>query len=181
MVEAEAVPFPRIASEPVPPLPIAPVWPSFQHPVALRAGIFAASLATLLCLLLMIGFVIWLPAAGFLSVYLFSRRTGQLLSLRAGARMGWITGILSFVIITVLFTISILSIGSHPGGLAAYYREQVTTMQMHDQNVEQAIEMLERPSGQALLYFTFLFLTFGVVTLSCVAGGALGAKVLEKD
>ena len=119
-MEAEPVPFSRIIIEQVPPPPIAPVWPSFQHPVALRAGIFAASLATLLCLLLMIGFMIWLPAAGFLSVYLFSRRTGQLLSLRAGARMGWITGILSFVIITVLFTVSILSIGTHPGGLAAY-------------------------------------------------------------
>ncbi|MEO7648932.1 MAG: hypothetical protein ABIZ80_00555 [Bryobacteraceae bacterium] len=178
-MEAEPVAFPRIAVEPV--LPPTPAWPSFHHPVALRVGIFAASLATLLCLLLAIGFVIWLPAAGFLSVYLFSRRTGQLLSLRAGARMGWITGILSFVIITVLFTISILSIGNHPGGLAAYYREQATTVQMNDKNVEHAIEMLERPSGQALLYFTFLFLMFGVVTVFCVAGGAVGAKVLEKE
>jgi hypothetical protein len=32
-------------------------------------------------------------AAGFLAVYLYSRRTGQTLSIRSGARMGWITGI----------------------------------------------------------------------------------------
>src|SRR5690349_8842515 len=107
-VEEEQPPAPPI-DPPLIALPAqaAPAWPSFHHPVAVRVGIFAASVATLLCLLLMIGFMIWLPAAGFLSVYLFSRRTGQLLTLRAGARMGWITGILSFVIIMVLFTISI--------------------------------------------------------------------------
>ena len=37
-------------------------------------------------------------AAGFLAVYLYSRRTGQMLSLRSGARMGWITGIFSFTL-----------------------------------------------------------------------------------
>ena len=52
-MEAEPVPFPSNTIEPLPPPPIALVWPSFQHPVALRAGIFAASLATLLCLMLM--------------------------------------------------------------------------------------------------------------------------------
>src|SRR5271155_4114977 len=91
-----------------------PVAPSFRNPVAVRVGLFVASIATFLCLALPYGFVIWLPSAGFTAVYLFSRRTGQSLSVRGGARMGWIAGILSFVIITVMFTISTVAVSTQP-------------------------------------------------------------------
>src|SRR3977135_1531243 len=79
-----------------------PVAPSFHNPIAVRVCLFVASITALLCLLLPFGFVIWLPSAGFIAVYLFRRRTGQSLSVRGGARMGWMAGILSFLILTVL-------------------------------------------------------------------------------
>src|SRR5882724_2699045 len=99
-----------VEQPPPPPIMAAPAagaWtgaPSFHNPVAVRVGLFVASIATFLCLALPFGFVVWLPSAGFTSVYLFRRRTGQSLSVRNGARMGWISGILSFLIITVMFT-----------------------------------------------------------------------------
>lgn len=154
--------------------------PSFRHPVALRVGLFAAAAGTLLCLLLPRGFVLWLPAAGFLSVLLFTRRTGQFLTVRGGARMGWITGLISFAIVALIFTAWAVSVSRQPGGFPAFYREAAKTAQIPDKTVEQLAEMLSHPSGQAATYSTMMFLFFGIITAFCTAGGALGPKVLAK-
>ena len=50
-----------------------------------------------------------MPAAGFLAVYLYHRRTGQPLTTGAGARMGWITGAFLFGIAALLFTVGFVS------------------------------------------------------------------------
>src|SRR3984957_8547658 len=80
----------------------------FHNGLAVRIGFVAAIGAVLIAMLpvplpfvrLPIAFV----AAGFLAVFLYSRRTGQTLSIRNGARMGWITGIFSFTAVTIFFT-----------------------------------------------------------------------------
>jgi hypothetical protein len=169
-----------------PPTPNAawPGAPSFHHPVAVRVGLFVASIATFLCLALPYGFVIWLPSAGFISVYLFSRRTGQSLSIRNGARMGWISGILSFLIIAVLFTIIATALASRPGGIAGFFREQISAQPIPSiptQDLEKAIEMLANPVNQALAYLFILLVWFTVMSVFCTAGGAIGAKVLAKE
>ncbi|MBI1787212.1 MAG: hypothetical protein HYR60_06630 [Acidobacteria bacterium] len=181
---AEAMAEPAQLPAPAPP----PVWttpsfpfPSFHNPMTVRIGWLAASVATLLNMVLPYGFIIWLVAAGFFSVYLFSRRTGQSLTVRVGARMGWITGILSYVIVTVLFTLNMFALTRTSGGIAGFYREQVAKMPVRDASVDQALELLNTTSGQVMLVATFLVFMFAIVTVLCMAGGALGAKVLEKD
>ena len=159
----------------------APVAPSFHHPVAVRIGLLVASVATLLFLAIPFGFVIWLPAAGFISVYLFRRRTGQTLSVRAGARMGWIAGILSFLILTVLFTMNAVALASRPGGLAASFKEELQARSMPSDQLDAVMRLLASPVNQALLYLVFLLILFTVIAVFCTAGGALGAKVLDKD
>ncbi|HTM50433.1 MAG TPA: hypothetical protein VL285_17185 [Bryobacteraceae bacterium] len=175
---------------PPPPGPAAPApppvsaWsgaPSFHNPVAVRVGLFVASIATFLCLAVPFGFAVWLPSAGFASVYLFSRRTGQALSVRNGARMGWISGMLSFVIITVLFTMIAAALSSRPGGLPEFFREQLNARSVSSQDMEKAIEMLKNPADQALVYLFFLLFWFIMISVFCTAGGAIGAKVLGKD
>ena len=47
---------------------------------------------------------VWLAAAGFLAVFLYRRSTGQRLSVMNGARLGWISGIFGFVIVTIILT-----------------------------------------------------------------------------
>jgi hypothetical protein len=155
--------------------------PSFHNPVALRVGLFVAMIATFLCLAVPYGFAIWLPSAGFISVYLFSRRTGQPLTVRGGARMGWIAGILSFVIIAVLFTVSVVALANQPGGIPAYFREHLNASTIQGQDMQKALEMLANPVDQALVYFFFLLFWFTVIAVFCTAGGALGAKVLDKS
>ncbi|MGA2213314.1 MAG: hypothetical protein ABSH31_08575, partial [Bryobacteraceae bacterium] len=76
---------------------------SFHNGLAVRIGFIAAMGAVMISL-----FPIPLPfvrlpiaflAAGFLAVFLYSRRTGQTLTIRSGVRMGWITGIFSFTLV----------------------------------------------------------------------------------
>jgi hypothetical protein len=176
----------HIISEEVPVLdltPAPPRLPSFHNPVAVRAGLLAASLAALLNLLpvLSYGFLIWLLAAGFFSVYVYERRTGALLSVREGARMGWITGVLSFAISTVFFTLSMLALSARSGGLAGLYRERLEGLSITDQSVQEAVQMLQSPAGLTLIILGSLVFVFVIVTLMCTAGGALGAKVLDKS
>lgn len=178
-VVVSSAPAPVPVLEELPAETLALLHPSFHNPIAIRVGLLAASIATLLNLVLIYGFVIWLVAAGFFSAYLFNRRTGQILTIRAGARMGWITGILSFVILTVLFTISILSITNQAGGIAAFYRQQMGSTP--DANMEQALRLLETVNGQIMMFVLSLLFLFTVVTVFCAAGGALGAKILDRE
>jgi hypothetical protein len=170
---------------PPPPIPIVtpapPVAPSFRNPVAVRVGLFVASIATFLCLAVPFGFVIWLPSAGFTSVYLFSRRTGQSLTVRGGARMGWMAGILSFVIITVMFTLGTVAVSIQPGGVMEAFREAAKARPLPANQLEDVLQMLSSPAGQAAIYIGTLLFSFMVTSVFCTAGGALGAKVLEKD
>src|SRR5206468_12578372 len=131
--------------------PAEPITPSFHHPVAVRIGLFVGSIAALLCLAVPLGFVVWLSAAGFSSVYLFRRRTGQSLTVRGGMRMGWIAGMLSFVIITVLFTISAVAAANRPGGLPAFFREQPNAGGFKAEDLDAVIQILANPVNQALV------------------------------
>jgi len=167
-----------------PPLPVKPGI-SFHNSIAVRVAFLAAGLMTLLLAFPMPGFLagIWqlvlLPAGGFFAVYLYGRRTGEAVSVRAGARMGWITGIFSFVIITVFFTVSMIQVATD-GGIQAFLREAATKQGKPDL-INQFNEILSSPAGVATLLFGMLLGFFVMLTLLPVVGGALGAKVLEKE
>jgi hypothetical protein len=160
---------------------VKPSAPSFHNPIAVRVGLFVASITSLLCLMLPFGAVVWLPSAGFISVFLYSRRTGQSLSVRSGARMGWIAGILSFMIFTVIFTVGTVAIANQPGGLSEAFREALKSRPVPQQQLEEALQVLSTPTGQASVYIFALVFSFMVTSVFCTAGGALGAKVLEKE
>ena len=109
--------------ETAPPVPL-----GFRNPIALRVGLLAAALVCFTMMIPVVQYmsILWWLGAGYLSVWIYKRRTGQRLNVLGGARMGWITGIFCFVIATLFFTISVLSISSK-GGLVAFYREQFST------------------------------------------------------
>ncbi len=95
--------------------------------------------------------------------------------------MGWIAGILSFVILTVLFTMNAVALASRPGGLAGSFREELTARSMPSEQLDAVMNLLSSPLNQALVYLAFLLILFTVIALCCTAGGALGAKVLDRD
>jgi hypothetical protein len=174
MLAQSAPPFVAVP----PPVEAAPAQPlSFRNPIAIRVGLLAAGLV---CLLMMIpgvnyASILWLLGAGYFSVWIYKRRTGQRLTVRSGARMGWITGVLSFTLLTVLFTFSIIAI-QKAGGLAVL-KDRLHDLAIQQSTVDEATKLLQNP----IEIVRSLVVMFIVMTLTCAAGGALGAKLLGKD
>jgi hypothetical protein len=163
-----------------------PLAINFHNRIAVRVGMLAAAISSLLIsvpipgLFSLLWLLIWLVAAGFGAVYLYQRRTGEFLSTRNGARMGWITGVFCFAIATIFFTISVIAISSK-GGLAEFYREQFEHQAGAGVNIDQVLKILESPAGLATILLFTLILLFFLFTLLPTLGGVLGAKVLEKE
>ena len=159
---------------------------NFRNRAAVKAGLLAAAISSLLVSLPMPMYInlIWmlvcLVGSGFFGVYLYHRRTGEELSTRRGAKMGWITGVFCFVIATVFFTITVIVI-SLRGGLAQFYRQQLSAQAGPGVDLDELIRIIETPSGLAGILFFSLVMLFFFFTLLPTLGGAMGAKVLEKE
>lgn len=124
--------------------------------------------------------LILLFAGGFFAVYLYNRRTQAQASPRAGAALGWMAGMFCFLIMLVLFTVSVLAMSSADGGLQASFRDMIS-QRGNAEVAQQFNEWLESPSGVGTLLFLILTTTFFMLTLVPALGGLLAAKVLEKD
>ena len=162
--------------------PSAPPRVNFHNATAVRIGLLMAGMASLLSALPamalgLAGLAIWWTTAGFLSVYVYRRRTGQFLTVDNGLRMGWITGLLGSTITSVVFTVTVVPL-IRGGGLASIYQEQFHKMYGNDPNVEQALKMLQNPGSLALVVVFALLFFFLIITFLCTAGGALGAKLV---
>lgn len=174
MLAADAMPAVVQAVAP-PILPLVPL--GFRNPVAFRVGLLAAAL---LCLTMMIpgvnyAFVVWWLGAGYFSVWIYKRRTGQRLTIRGGAHMGWITGVLSCVLLSLLFAFFMAAL-QRAGGLGAI-KDQLREFAVDQKSIDEAVKRLQNPM-EVVRSLAEMFL---VMMLFCVAGGALGAKILSKD
>jgi hypothetical protein len=155
---------------------------NFHNATAVRVALLMASVASMLSALPvwaagLAGLVLWWLTAGFLSVYVYRRRTGQFLSVDSGLRMGWITGLLGSTITSVLFTISVVPL-IRGGTMASIYQEQLHKMSPNDANVQEALRLLQSPSGLTAFVVIALLFLFLIITFLCIAGGALGAKLV---
>jgi hypothetical protein len=166
----------------VPPLPLPEARPiGLKNGLAVRIALSSCALSSLMLIVSgQMGMppaisLLWFVGAGFFAVFLYKRRTGQRLSAMSGARLGWISGLFTFVLVTVVLTI-VATYLSDPSGLAAI-REQWKAQQRPEQELNQMIEMLSSPAGIAAgLVGTFLFLT----SLPAF-GGAICAKFFDRD
>ncbi len=160
--EPEAPPVPQTAARTILPstLPV-----SFSNPVALRVA-FLMSLALMLVQMIPgvnLLFVLWWLAAGWCAVLLYKRITGAVLSVRAGARLGSITGVLTFLSMAIIFALTLLFMG----------QDFFAQLAKQDPQISQVVG---NPPAMAIVMFLGLALVFGVVVGTCAAGGALGAR-----
>jgi hypothetical protein len=116
---------------------------------------------------------------GFLAVWLYERRTGNYLTVGSGARLGWITGIFAFLIMMVMFTLSVILLASGDG-IQQSFREMLS-MRGSPEVAQQFDQLINSPAGLAFLLFGMLLTSFLMLTILATVGGALGAKVLEKE
>ena len=181
--EPEPAPEPAVvASDPLPaPRVQLPGEISFHNRLAVRIGFIAAMGAVMISVFPIPWPFVRMPiaflGAGFLAVFLYSRRTGQTLSIRSGARIGWITGIFSFTLVSILFTVAIVAVSSR-GDFAQQLRNQLPANDARADMIQQALSNPALILGVVVLYLMLFFVIF---TALPIIGAALGAKVLEKE
>ena len=166
----EVVPPPVFVPEPATVAAPAPApAPSFGNPVAIKIALAAAAIATLMSFL---PYLNWM-AAGFFAVFFYRRRTGALLNMESGVRMGWMTGVMMFGMMALLLTVSLVFF-QVAGGISAVQAEFKNAV---DPRVLEALKLLQ--SGTEV--FRLLVQLFVFTTLLSMAGGALGAKMVGRS
>ena len=154
---------------------------TFRDGMAVRTGLLAASVVQLVSTIsAAVGASLLLPlvllGGGFYAVVLYIRRTGARLSVVNGARMGWITGIFCFVIMTVFFTAGIaLLAGSNE--LMKAYKDSAASLGLPPEAAQQFEKLAADPGAFAASIILGLVFQFVFLTLFCSVGGALGAKL----
>lgn len=178
---------PELAPDPLPEAAVAPLPAeiSFRNAVAVRVGflvaglgIFTTNLTALLgsVPLQFLAFISLSMASGYLAVWLYRRRTGQELSVKSGAQLGWITGVLSFLIVVVILTLTIALVGFDQ--LETAFRDPAVTGSIAPAEMER---LLNNPAALATALAFTLGVIFGAYTVAASVGGAVGAKLLHKD
>jgi len=172
--------IPPVTTTFVPPPPPPPMPPAlalnFRNGVAVRIGLLAAFVSMLLTMLVPIPAVAP-TVGGFFAVYLYRRRTGQPVSVLGGVRMGWITGILLFVIVSVVIVLMAMVIANYPGGVNALAEQmRKTPVPNQKEVIEQLTQFAQDPSKIVVM----LLDSFLLISVSTITGGALGGKLVGK-
>ena len=168
------------------PLPSGPVPISFHNANAVRAGFFTAIIIWVLMIVPINGVaglllkIFVLLGGGFMAVIFYSKRTGQHLTVAAGARLGWITGVLFYVIWILFFTITILALQDQ-GGLLEAYKKQLQETNAPADTIRQVTEIMQSPEVFGAMILLMLAMVFVAFTLPMILGGAVAAKALDKE
>jgi len=145
---------------------------NFRNAAAVRIALLVAAASTLVFFFL--PFLNWV-FGGFFAVFLYRRRTGSLLNLGAGMRMGWITGVLAFALYIIPFALQLPRMSS-------LMQERLRAMRPQDPAIiEQMIGFFQSSAGMAIVVGFTLAAMFLVITFLSMAGGALGAKVVGRQ
>ena len=141
---------------------------NFHNRVAVRIALLVAVAATVLSFL---PYLNWL-AAGYFAVFLYRRRTGCRLDLGSGVRIGWMTGILTFMIFAVLITgfVILLNASGNAGMFQAVLKNAT------DPRVKEMLQVFQNGPEIAILLAQLFFF----ITCLSMIGGALGAKLVGR-
>ena len=109
-------------------------------------------------------------AAGFVAVRIYNSHSSQPLTLRSGARLGWMTGFwvfLAFVVLSALMSVYI----SDPS-----IREQIKALP-NVSRMPEAAKLLDDPHQFVMSLAGTLVLAFFMATILSGLGGMLGARL----
>jgi len=167
---------PLVVAAPPPPPPPPPLAINFRNAIAVRVALIAGALAFMISAVLGPLGLVALAAGGFFAVYLYRRRTGAILSVANGARLGWLSGIFIFAIAILVFTIQVVTLS--PSQMMQELREQmVKNYSATEVQINQVLNFLASPSGIG----TIVLFSFFMITLLPALGGAVGAKLLNRQ
>jgi hypothetical protein len=169
---APVSPPPPAPATVIPPQALPPI--GFGNPIAVRvAGLMSLGIlmASMLPLVNLFVFV-WCLPAGWGAVRLYRRLTGLRLNVGAGARLGFLTGVLAFVLMLVVIAFSMVASGKE-------ILDQLTK-QMVIQDPRMS-DVVNNPAMLSAGLLMVVMLLFGMVVGMCAAGGALGAKFASPE
>jgi hypothetical protein len=154
---------------------------NFRNRAAVRIAFIVAAVTTLLSWVPVVNLILWAGGAGFFAVFLYRRRTGYLLSIRAGVRLGGITGVMTSLIMAAIVTAIVIPM-TVSENIAARFESQLKSLPASDPNVQQALQLVHilqaGPAVAVLLSVAgSMLLIFIFITCLSMAGGALGAKI----
>ncbi len=152
---------PRAGSPPV----------GFGNPIALRVAIMM-SLGTMFVEMIPVVnllFVFWGVAGGWGAVLLYRRFTGFALDVRAGARLGSLTGVLTFASLLLISTLT-LTVGGQSEDIFKQFRKD-----------PQMAQVLNEPITLAAVFVFALVIMFAIIVGTSAAGGALGARYVGRS
>ncbi len=118
--------------------------------------------------------LIWSAASGYLSTVLYRRYSGRSLSTGGGARLGWMQALLAFAMATVLFTLQLIVYGTED------LRRVMFSSIEHDARYQQYEALYKNPSVVGTVVVIVWVMIGIMVSLSAVAGGAIGASVNKR-
>jgi hypothetical protein len=157
----QSAPAPRASSPPV----------GFGNPIALRVAALM-SLGTMFVEMIPIVnllFAVWGVAGGWCAVLLYRRLTGFSLGVKAGARLGSITGVLTFLSLLVI-SILTLTVGGQSQDVFKQIKQD-----------PQMAQLLNDPATMVAVFLFALVIMFAIVVGTCAAGGALGARYVNRS
>jgi hypothetical protein len=164
-----------VAPPPPPPLAAEPPPISFRNATAVRVAL-ASGIPMFLVSAIAGPLALAVPVAGgFFAVYLYRRRTGERMTVLAGARLGWISGIIVFAIVTVVLTLVMFML-SQPDFVQSMRDQMAKMSSLSQEEVTRRIDLLRTPSSLGLA----LLDAFVSYTLLTALGGAVGAKFLNR-
>jgi hypothetical protein len=142
----------------------------FSNPIALRVAVLM-SLGTMFVEMIPVVnllFAVWGVAGGWGAVLLYRRLTGFALGIRAGARLGSITGVLTFSSLLVISTLT-LTVGGQSQDIFKQFRQD-----------PQMAQVLNDPAMLVAVFVIALVIMFAIIVGTCAAGGALGARYVNR-
>lgn len=136
----------------------------------MRVALIVSPLTVLASVLPLINilFLFWWIAGGWFAVNLYRRITGYPMSINAGAKLGWIIGLLSFIGLAGVMAVTYALMGKQ------------IFQDMLKQN-PQAAEVLNDTSLLVAAWLLALLIFFVAISGACAAGGALGARFGAKN
>lgn len=164
------------APEAVVPAAVAAAAPKFDlpvnlsNPVAIRVALIVSPMTVLASTLPLVNvlFLLWWIAGGWFAANMYRRITGVAMTVRAGARLGGIIGLMSFVGLSAVVAIEFTFTGKE------LFQEMVK------QN-PQVTEVLNNPTALVMVVLLSLACFFVMISTACAAGGALGARFGAKN
>jgi zinc-ribbon domain len=164
-------------------VPEVPLEIGFHNRIAVRIAFIGAINSLLLFFLLqpipLLAIFGSFLLAGFLAVYLYRRATGQNVTAGNGAKIGWITGVFSFTIFTLLSTCNVLFM-SYQGGMSKILDQFRSQMSAQGADADMLLRLIDQPMGLAAFLLGTLIFMFVFLTLLPTLGGALGAKLFTR-